>query len=141
VRSRCGSGSGSVDVWRLPLCANAAIAVAASLVDDSSQRCDSLNQEPENLMRAYVTSQPYFLVKFEDRDLKVPVIETLMFEKEAAAADGTPRLLFRSLSNPDDLKVALAADEAEHLVSTASELLEKLAKSFAGTLPLVRDRP
>lgn len=92
-------------------------------------------------MRAYVTSEPYFLVKFEDRDLKVPVIETLMFEKEAAAADGTPRLLFRSLSNPEDLKVALAADEAEHLVSTSSELLEKLAKSFAGTLSLVRDRP
>jgi hypothetical protein len=92
-------------------------------------------------MRAYVQSEPYFLVKFEDQDLKLPVIETLMFEKETIAADGIPRLMFRSLSNPEDLKIALAADDAEHLVSTSSELLEKLAKSFAGTLPLVRHRP
>jgi len=91
-------------------------------------------------MRAYAKSEPYFLVKFEDRDLKVPVIETLTFEKEASAADGTPRLLFRSLSKPEGPKVALAPGEAEHLLSTATELLEKLAKSFAGTLPLVRDR-
>jgi hypothetical protein len=91
-------------------------------------------------MRVYVKSQPYFLVKFEDRDLKVPLIETLVFEKEAAAADGSPRLLFRSLSNQDEPKIALLPEHAEHLVSTPSELLEKLAKSFAGTLALVESR-
>lgn len=91
-------------------------------------------------MRAYVKSEPYFLVKFEDRDLTVPVIETLMFEEESNAADGSSRLLFRSLSNPDDLRISLAPTDAEHLISTAPELLEKLTSAFRGTLPLVRNR-
>jgi hypothetical protein len=91
-------------------------------------------------MRAYIELQPYFLVKFEDRDLKIPIVETLMFERETTAADGSTRLMFRSLSHPDEPKIALAPLEAEHLISTTSELLEKLARSFAGTLALVGDR-
>lgn len=80
-------------------------------------------------------NQAYFIVVFEDEDLTIPLVQTLLFKEVGMRADGTEYYMFHELhSDGEPTALVLDAEHAKHLVLDRDELLEKLARSATGRL-------
>ena len=86
-------------------------------------------------MERLVPGQVYFIVVFNDEDLKVPLVQTLIFVKDGQRNDGTECHLFRQLSAQDDESdFFVDKKDARDLLLDHDALLVKLRRCFEGTL-------
>ncbi|RZZ88373.1 hypothetical protein [Pseudoxanthomonas winnipegensis] len=77
----------------------------------------------------------YFIVTFEDKDLKVPIIQTLEFVSEEVGSSGTSVALFRQCGINENEKMFFVRDcDLESLLVDQKGLLAMLEKSFSGRL-------
>jgi hypothetical protein len=91
-------------------------------------------------MSDFVRGQPYFLVKFLDRDLTLPIVRTLLWVENVPDSSGKAMFVFEQLLD-DGTSERLAFQEsvARHLVVGSEELMVRLARCFAGTLTQKND--
>ena len=77
--------------------------------------------------RELTPGEAYFLLLFEDEDPPIPVIQTLIFEKETKTDSGEAILLFRYVppDASDDKRWFLPVSEIDYLL-TLDQLGEKL---------------
>jgi hypothetical protein len=82
-----------------------------------------------------VRGQTYFIVMFDDENLTIPLVQTLIYRENGRRADGTSYFLFKELhvgGKQSDFFVNEA--DLDHLVLDRAGLLRKLKDSFDGTL-------
>lgn len=86
-------------------------------------------------MEKLTPGQMYFIVMFEDEDLKVPLVQTLIFVENRRRDDGSEFFLFRDLSaRGEESKFMVDKKDAERLLLDQDGLLTKLKKCFDGTI-------
>jgi hypothetical protein len=86
-------------------------------------------------MEKLVPGHTYFVVMFNDEDLMVPVVQTLVFVEDGRRADGSEFFLFRELSaHGKESKFLVDKKDAKHLVLDQTGLLKKLKGCFDGKL-------
>jgi hypothetical protein len=92
-------------------------------------------------MSDFVLGKPYFLIKFLDRDLTLPIVQTLLWVETVSNSSGDATILFdQLLDDGTSEKLALQEPVARHLVVDSEELLARLSRCFAGTLTDKIDR-
>ena len=88
-----------------------------------------------NRLERFTPGQVYFIVMFHDEDLKIPVVQTLIFDKIGKRENGGEVLLFRQIPpQSDGLKFIVEMEHVEQLLLDENGLLDKLKRSFAGEL-------
>ncbi len=90
-----------------------------------------MNSSSDRLIRG----QAYFIVLFDDENLTVPLIQTLIYDQYAKRSDGTGCFLFKELhvgGKQSDFFVG--ETDLDHLVLDRAALLRKLKDSFDGKL-------
>lgn len=77
----------------------------------------------------------YFIVLFDDADLRIPIVQTLIYCGEKARGNGTKYFSFRELHR-DGAETQFGVDpgDASHLLLDRSGLLDKLNRCFNGEL-------
>jgi hypothetical protein len=89
------------------------------------------NSEPA----PFVVGEPYFIVVFDDEDMKVPLIQTVLFVKAAEADDGREGFLFQVLApTRDPERMFLDTETALHLVRDRDRFMTTLQRTFDGTI-------
>ena len=89
-------------------------------------------------MRTFIPGKLYFLIKFQDKDLTVPIVRTLKFVERKQQRKGDDLLVFDELVDDGDAeKLALRESDAEHLAVDSDELIRRLQRCFKGTLSKV----
>lgn len=86
-------------------------------------------------MEKLAPGQTYFVVVFNDGDLKVPLVQTLIYVKDGRRSDGSECHLFRELSaQGEESEFFVDKKDAKHLLLDQNGLLAKLKKCFDGEL-------
>jgi hypothetical protein len=86
-------------------------------------------------MEKLVSGQTYFIVVFNDGDLKMPLVQTLIYVKDGRRGDGSECHLFRELSaHGEEAEFFVDKKDAKRLLLDQSGLLAKLKSCFDGTL-------
>lgn len=86
-------------------------------------------------MEKLVPGQTYFIVVFNDGDLKVPLVQTLIYVKDGRRGDGSECHLFRELSaHGEESEFFVDKKDAKRLLLDQSGLLAKLKSCFDGKL-------
>ena len=89
-------------------------------------------------MRTFTPGKLYFLIKFQDKELTVPVVRTLRFVERKNPHKGEDMLVFDELTDDGDAeKLALRESDADHLAIDSDELMRRLGRCFQGTLSKV----
>lgn len=92
-----------------------------------------------SMLERLVPGNSYFIVMFHDEDLRIPVVQTLIFVKMEKRANGSEFLLFRQIPpQGDESKFVVEKEHAERLLLDQRGLIEKLQKSFDGKLAVSR---
>lgn len=77
----------------------------------------------------------YFIVMFNDEDLCIPVVQTLIFVGESKRSDGTEIFLFREIrSDGTEPRFFVNKQDADQLLLDEAGLVAKLSKCFRGKL-------
>lgn len=86
--------------------------------------------------RKLTPGEAYFLLLFGDEEPPIPVIQTLIFDKEAATDSGEPILLFRYIppDESEERRWFLPAGEIDHVLSLG-QLSERLAQLSSRASP------
>ena len=72
---------------------------------------------------------------FHDEDLKIPVVQTLIFEKIGKRKNGSEFLLFRQIPPQGaESKFIVEKEHIDRLLLDEKGLLDKLTRSFDGKL-------
>ena len=83
----------------------------------------------------FLCGEPYFIVLFDDEEMKVPLIQTVLFVEAAKSDDGREGFLFQLLSPTGDAeRMFLDKETALHLVRGRDRFMETLRRSFDGTI-------
>jgi len=86
-------------------------------------------------MEKLVAGQTYFIVVFNDEDLKVPVVQTLVYVEDGRRGDGSEFHLFRELSaQGKESKYVVDKKDAKRMLLDQKGLLAKLKSCFDGKL-------
>lgn len=86
-------------------------------------------------MAPLVHGRAYFIVMFNDDDLRIPVVQTLIYMEESKRNDGTEIFLFRELrSDGTEPKFFVNTQDVDQLLLDEAGLIEKLRKCFEGKL-------
>ena len=87
----------------------------------------------------FVSERTYFIVTFADKDLMVPIVQTLVYQKKGTRANGTVYYLFKELHADRKASQFLVDEEhADDLVLDQAGLIQKLKDCFAGKLLTIR---
>jgi hypothetical protein len=90
-----------------------------------------------NPLERFIPGHPYFIVMFHDEDLKIPVVQTLIFSKVGKRDNGTEFLLFRQIPpQGEESKFIVEKEHVERLLLDQNGLMDKLQKTFDGKLAL-----
>lgn len=90
------------------------------------------------ILDSLVAGRVYFIVMFEDAQLTIPVIQTLIYEGEMFREDGSKYLAFQELKpNGERSNFIVDTSHREDLVLTADGLIETLRTAFSGRLPTI----
>ncbi len=83
----------------------------------------------------FVQGQTYFIVMFDDKELTVPIVQTLTYLKRGERSNGTKYYLFKELGRATK-KANFLVDEknADDLVLDQAGLIQQLKDCFAGKL-------
>ena len=73
----------------------------------------------------------YFILLFADDGLKVPHIQTLIFQRSGVLADGTPAHFFDLVTDEDSRSFFVREQDAEDLLLEPAELLQRLKDVFS----------
>ena len=78
-----------------------------------------------------VPGKTYFIVLFDDHDLTVPIVQTLIYEREGKRGNGVECYLFRDVSSHEK-QAGFYVDkrDAEHMLLDPDGLLDKLKGCF-----------
>jgi hypothetical protein len=88
-----------------------------------------------NRLERFKPGQVYFIVMFHDEDLKIPVVQTLIFEKIGKRKNGSEFLLFRQIPPQGaESKFIVEKEHVEQLLLDEKGLVDKLKRSFDGKL-------
>lgn len=80
-----------------------------------------------------IEGRTYFIVMFDDEDLRIPVVQTLIFLHEGKRADGSEYYLFREVGKDDEeARFFVNREDAASLLLNETMLLTKLRKCFDG---------
>lgn len=83
----------------------------------------------------FVSGQPYFIVMFDDENLTVPIVQTLLYVESEKRDDGSEFFLFRELlPSGEESKFFVDQEHADDLVLDQAGLLKKLKHCFDGKL-------
>lgn len=79
-------------------------------------------------MGRFVPKNVYFIVSFEDEKLKIPVIQTLIYERLAVRNDGTRCFLFTEIQQYAENSLFYVDEDDEHIVVDRKGLIASLEK-------------
>lgn len=86
-------------------------------------------------MDELVPGKTYFIVLFHDEDLKVPIVQTLIYDREGRRGNGIECYLFRDVSShQQEPRFYVDKKDATHLLVDQDGLLDKLRRCFEGKL-------
>lgn len=72
-----------------------------------------------------------FIVMFDDVELSVPVVQTLIYESRTTLSNGTHLYIFRELKpNGEISKFSVADEHADELLLDGRDLVAKLSAAF-----------
>jgi hypothetical protein len=89
----------------------------------------------DSQLKNLLPGQTYFIVMFHDEDLKVPLVQTLIFIKDGRRPDGSEFFLFRELTpHGGQSKFVVDKKDAKRVLLDQAGLLRKLKSCFDGKL-------
>jgi hypothetical protein len=94
----------------------------------------------EQSVSQFQAGQPYFFVVFDDEDLRIPIISTLLFSSAATNSEGKAGFLFKEVRGfeSEGEEVFFEEADAREDVLDGRKLLRRLQASFDGTLATSR---
>ena len=80
----------------------------------------------------FAPNATYFVVMFEDEELTVPIVQTLLYLEQGKLDNGTECYFFQDLGRNE--KCFVRREDADHLVLDGAGLIQKLKDAFDGKL-------
>lgn len=69
----------------------------------------------------------YFVLLYADRDLNVPIVQTLIYVEDRLDSSGSVRHLFNEASSDDNKLFSVTHEDVDHLVIERAELIRRLS--------------
>jgi hypothetical protein len=83
----------------------------------------------------FLPGQPYFIVMFDDEEMMIPIIQTVLFVEATKTDDGREGFLFQRLTpSGDPEEMFLETNDAKHLVRDRDRFMTTLRRTFDGTI-------
>lgn len=79
-------------------------------------------------MESLVVGEPYFLAGWQDREGRIPSVETVVYLRPGALDDGTPVCFFRQLGEEPEGTVFVYAADMDGLVCMRDRMIELLGE-------------